>query len=376
MITIRSVTTPREFDRFIAVPWEIFADDPNWVPPLKFERREFLNPKKNPYFEHAKTAFFIAERNGRDVGRISAQICEIYLQRYQNQTGHFGFIDAVDDAEVFAALFAAAEGWLQENGMTHALGPFSLSINEETGTLVEGFDRPPMVMMGHALPFYNARIIEQGYGKAKDVLCYDYDLKSEMPRRMRAIIKKLMKNGTISVRPLRMKHLARDVDMILDIFNDAWSDNWSFVPMTDKEISALANTLKMLVKERAVAIAFDRGEPAAMAVSLPNVNELIRDLDGRLLPFGWLKLLWRLKIKNPKSMRVVLMGVRKKYHATPMAATLSMAVVERLQHYHRLIGTERAEFSWILEDNMPMRNMIESAGGRHSKTYRLYKKDL
>lgn len=376
MITVRSVTTPREFDRFIAVPWEIFADDPNWVAPLKFERREFLNPKKNPYFEHAKTAFFIAERNGRDAGRISAQICEIYLQRYQNQTGHFGFIDAVDDAEVFAALFAAAEDWLRKNGMAHALGPFSLSINEETGTLVEGFDRPPMVMMGHALPFYNARIIEQGYAKAKDVLCYDYDLKSEMPRSMLAIVKKLMKSGTISVRPLEMKHLARDVDMILDIFNDAWSDNWSFVPMTDKEISALANTLKMLVKERAVAIAFDRGEPAAMAVSLPNVNELIRDLDGRLLPFGWLKLLWRLKIKNPKSMRVVLMGVRKKYHATPMAAALSMAVVERLQHYHRLIGTEQAEFSWILEDNMPMRNMIESAGGRHSKTYRLYKKDL
>jgi hypothetical protein len=232
------------------------------------------------------------------------------------------------------------------------------------------------MMMGHALPYYARHLENLGYTKAKDVFAYDYEARKPMPRAMQAMVNKVKAAGDFSIRPLSKKHLDRDLAIVIDIFNDAWSMNWGFVPMTREEIVALGKNLKLLVSENYVAIASYEGEPAAMAVSLPNLNDWIRDLDGRLLPLGWAKLLWRLMSAPPRSVRLPLMGVRRKFHGMPTGSALALAVIDAVRSYHLDRGTEHAELSWILEDNMPMRRIIEGLGAISYKTYRIYEKRL
>ncbi|HHI81799.1 MAG TPA: N-acetyltransferase [Rhizobiales bacterium] len=375
-VIVREVSGKRDLDAFLKVPFKVFEDDPNWVPQLFLERKEHLSPEKNPYFEHAKAQLFIAWRSGVPVGRISAQIDQLHLQRYGDATGQFGFIDAIDDIEVFRALLARAGNWLAERGMTRMQGPFSFSINEETGLLVDGFDTPPSIMMPHARPWYGARLKELGLKKIKDVIAYDYDISIEPPRSMLRMVGKAKKAGKLEIRPISKKHMARDLEIIIDIFNDAWSDNWGFVPMTDAEIKALGANLKMLVKEDYIAIATYDGEPAAMGVTLPNINDWIYDLDGRLLPFGWAKLLWRMYAGAPKRLRMPLMGVRKKYHGSPVGSALAIAIVNEVRQVHLKRGAERAELSWILEDNIAMRHLLDALGATPYKTYRIYEQEL
>ncbi|MGE3832064.1 MAG: dATP pyrophosphohydrolase, partial [Parvibaculaceae bacterium] len=269
-VSVREVASAADRKAFLRVPFGIFADDPNWVAPLFLEREEHIDPKKNPYFQHADVALFIAERNGRPVGRISAQHDRLRLEHHRDGTGLFGFLDAVDDPAVFDALLDVAAKWLKTRGLTRMEGPFTFSINDETGLLVDGFATPPVMMMGHARPYYMRHLEATGFAKAKDVVAYDYDARKPLPRAMQAMIGKAHANGDLSVRPLSKKELARDLAIVIDIFNDAWSENWGFVPMTQEEINALGKNLKMLVAERFIAIASYRGEPAAMAVSLPD----------------------------------------------------------------------------------------------------------
>ncbi|MGQ0485877.1 MAG: dATP pyrophosphohydrolase [Hyphomicrobiales bacterium] len=375
-IAVRTADTKRDRLAFLQVPFAIYRDDPNWVAPLFLERLEHLDPKKNPYFAHAEAQLFIAERGGLPVGRISAQIDRLRLERYRDQTGQFGFLEAPDDPAVFAALFGAAADWLKARGMKRVQGPFSFSINDETGLLIDGFDTPPSMMMGHAPRYYGARVEEQGFAKAKDLIAYDYDGAVELPRSMRITLVRAMGSSEIVIRPLDKKHLARDLDIVISIFNDAWSENWGFVPFTPEEIRALGNNLKMLVRNEYVAIALYRGEPAAMAVSLPNINEWIVGLKGRLLPFGWASLAWRLWARPPASVRMPLMGVRKKYHRTVVGSALALGVIDTVHRYHLSRGTTRGELSWILEDNLPTRRIIEAVGARPYKTYRVYEKAL
>ncbi len=375
-IAVRTAETKKDKLAFLQVPFAIYRDDPNWVAPLILERLEHLDPKKNPYFAHAEVQLFIAEQGGQPVGRISAQIDRLRLERHRDATGQFGFLEAPDDPAVFAALFKAATDWLKTRGMKRVQGPFSFSINDETGLLVDGFDTPPNMMMGHAPRYYGPRVEEQGFVKVKDVIAYDYDGSVELPRAMRAAIKRALASSDIVIRPLDKKNLARDLDIVISIFNDAWSENWGFVPFTPEEIRALGNNLKMLVRGEYVAIALYRGEPAAMAVTLPNINEWIAGLDGRLLPFGWAKLAWHLLARPPASVRMPLMGVRKKHHGTLVGSALALGVIETLRRYHLSRGTKRGELSWILEDNLPMRHMIEAIGARPYKTYRIYEKAL
>jgi len=375
-ITIRPVSTRQDKLTFLKVPFPIYARDPHWVAPLFFERLEHLDPKKNPYFLHSEVQLFIAERDGKPVGRISAQADRLRQERHKDGTGQFGFLEAEDDAAVFAALFAAAGGWLKAKGFGRVQGPFSFSINDETGVLVDGFDRPPNMMMGHAARYYGARIEEQGFAKVKDVIAYDYDGTIELPRSMRQIYDKALKSEDIRIRALDKKHLARDLDIIISIFNDAWSSNWGFVPFTREEITKLGNDLRMLVANEYVTIADYKGEPAAMAVTLPNLNDWIKGLDGRLLPFGWAKVAWNLLARPPKSVRMPLMGVRKKYHGTVEGSALAISVIDTVRRYHLSRGTTSGELGWILEDNAPMRRMIESLGGKPYKTYRVYEKSL
>lgn len=375
-LIVREVATPADTKAFLRVPHLVFAGDPNWIAPLDLERREHLDPGKNPYFQHAEAQLFVAYDGDRPVGRISAQHDRLRLEHHRDQYGQFGFLDAVDDARVFAALLGAAEDWLRKRGLRATHGPFSFSINDEMGLLIKGFDTPPSMMMGHALPYYAGHLESQGYVKAKDVFAYDYEEAQPMPEMLRALIEKVKARGNLVIRPLSKKNLDRDLAIIIEIFNDAWSQNWGFVPMTREEITALGKNLKMLVNEEYISIASYKGEPAAMAITLPNLNDWIRDLNGRLLPLGWAKLAWRLLMTPPRSVRMPLMGVRRRYHKTTLGSALTLAVVDSVRAYHISRGTVRAEFSWVLEENLPMRRIIESNGGTAYKTYRIYEKSL
>lgn len=375
-LRVVEVRSAPEKKAFLRVPHLVFADDPNWVAPLDLERREHLDPRKNPYFQHAEAQLFVAYDGDRPVGRISAQLDRLRLEHHRDHYGQFGFLDAIDDARVFAALLATAEDWLRKRGLKATHGPFSFSINDETGLLIKGFDTPPSMMMGHARPYYAGHLESQGYVKAKDVMAYDYEEAQPMPEMLRALLEKVKARGNLVIRPLSKKNLDRDLAIIIDIFNDAWSQNWGYVPMTREEITALGKNLKMLVNEEYISIASYKGEPAAMAITLPNLNDWIKDLNGRLLPLGWAKLAWRLMMTPPRSVRMPLMGVRRRYHRTILGSALTLAVVDSVRAYHLSRGTLRAEFSWVLEENLPMRRIIESNGGTAYKTYRIYEKSL
>jgi len=375
-IDIRPVSSKKDRDIFIKLPWTLYKDDPNWIPPLILERREHLDPKKNPYFDHAEVQLWLAFRGDECVGRISTQVCALHQQRYNNQMGQFGFLEAIDDAEVFKALLQTARDWLRQRGMKRISGPYSFSINDEMGVLVKGFDRPPCFLMGHALPYYAPQLEALGLQKAKDVFAYDYNVKPDFPKMANAIIARAQKQGKIEVRPMRMSAFEEDLALILDIFNDAWSGNWGFVPMTEAEVKKLGNDLKMLVKGGYGQVAQINGEAAAMIISLPDINHSIRDLNGCLLPFGWAKLLWRLKVQNFTDGRIPLMGVRKKFQKGALGAGLALMVVDAIRAYHYPRGAKRAELSWVLEDNDAMNTIAKIVGGQHYKTYRIYEDDL
>ena len=375
-VRVEAVADAAAMERFIRLPFALYDNDPHWVPPLVMERRGHLNPAKNPWFDHGEARYWLAYRDGQPAGRISAQVDRTYLDLYGDATGHFGFLEGVDDGAVFQALFNAAEGWLRDRGMTRVRGPFSLSINDETGLLVDGFDTPPSLMMGHAPPYYGSRVEAEGYGKAMDMLAYVYDSHQTMPPGPKALIARLRRSGDVTLRPLDQRHYGRDLGIILDIFNDAWSNNWGFVPFTAAEVAHLATELKPLIRPGLVCIAEVGGEPAAMAVSLPNLNEAIADLGGALLPFGWAKLLWRLKVGRIKTVRGPLMGVRRQYHSGWQGAALTFAVIDAVHGRLMAEGFERAEMSWVLETNRPMRRLMDAVGARPYKTYRVYEKAL
>lgn len=375
-IVVRQANSKADRDRFLQLPLDVFAVDPNFVPQLFFERNEHISPKKNPFFEHAEVQLFLAERDEEVVGRISAQVNHLHIECYGDATGQFGFLDAVDDVEVFKALLDCAAKWLAERGLKRMQGPFSFSINEESGVLVEGFDTPPSIMMAHSLPYYKKYLEALGLNKAKDLIAYDFDLQLELPRAMQMMVRKTKKSKDITIRPASKKHLARDLDIIIDIFNDAWSQNWNFVPMTKAEVTAFGDALKILVSEDYIAIASYKGEPVAMSVTLPNINDWIKDLNGRLLPFGVFKLVWRLFMTSPKNVRMPLMGVKKKFHGTPVGSGLALLVIDQIMQDHKTRGVKRGELSWVLEDNMPMRNVIEGLGGEPYKMYRIYEQSI
>ena len=358
---------------FIRMLWPLYKDDPAWIPPLILERRMQLAPS-NPYFEHADYTAWIAYRNNEPVGRISAQIDQLHLDQHQDATGFFGMLEAENNSETFQMLMDTSETWLRKKGMRRVMGPFNLSINQELGMLVDGFDTPPMVMMGHGHPYYAPRIEENGYRKEKDLLAYIVDSDFKPPPAMRAIMARA--KNRVQTRSLKKSDFKEELKLIRDIFNDAWSQNWGFTPWTNAEFQHLGKDLKMLVDEDLVSFASVDGEPAAFMVILPNINEIIRDLNGRLLPFGWLKLLWRLKVKYPKTARVPLMGVRRRYHDSLLGAALAFSVIAALQPPAIKHGIKQLELSWILEDNKGMRNILESIGGRVYKTYRIYGKNL
>lgn len=363
-----------DLGRFIELPHAILGSDPAWIPPLHLERRLHLGAKTNPWFEHARWKAWLAYRGDKLVGRISAQIDSLHLELHKDDAGFFGMLDAEDNPETFAALMGAAEEWLRSEGIKRVRGPLSLSINDEVGLLVDGFDTSPYFMMGHSKPYYGTHIEQAGYHKAKDMLAYVVEPNFPAPKVMKRLLGK--SKQSITVRPLDNKRFDAELAVLRDIFNDAWSDNWGFVPFTEAEFKDLGHTLKVLIASELIQIAEVDGEPAAFIVALPNVNEVIKDFGGKLLPFNWAKLLWQLKVKFPKSSRVPLMGVRRSFHNTPLGPGLAFLVIDAVRHHLVARGVEQVELSWILEDNDGMRNIIEAIGGRDYKRYRVYEKEL
>jgi len=377
-VDVVEVRTRKHWRDFHRMPYAIYRDDPNWIPPLLLERRMHFSPKHNPFFQHARASFYLVYDGQRPIGRISAQIDDLHLARYRDATGHFGFIEAVDEPAVFAALIGAAESWLGSHGMKRVLGPVSFSMWDQPGLLVQGFDTPPYVMMNHGRPYYPPRIEALGYHRAEDLIAYRYGRDAKMPETMEKILDRAIRRGEVTFRNIRMdkQHFESEVSLILDLINDAWSDNWGYVEMTRAEIDDLASLLKLLLKPGDVSIAESRGEPVAFAAVFPNLNEAIRDLHGRLFPFGWAKLLWRMKIHRTRTVRMPMMGVRKRLQSSPLGAALSLGVIRATRAFNLEQGFQDSELSWILERNTRARHVIEMVGGVPYKRYRIYEKPL
>lgn len=375
-LLVEPVSTRSGLKAFIGATRRVFADDPCWVQPLTLERLAHLDARRNPFLRPIEVGYWLARRGARAVGRISAQVNRRHLEHHGDATGHFGFLDAVDDPEVFAALLATAEGWLRGRGMARIAGPFNPSINDECGLLVEGFERPPSMMMGHGRPYYARRLEELGYAKAKDLIAYDFDAAAPWPPAAARLFARVRASPGLRVRPLDMRRYAEEVATLCRIFNDAWAANWGFIPFDEDEARYLARSIRPLVAADSFAVGELGGEPVAMAMVLPNLNEAIRDLDGRLLPLGWLWLLWRAKVSGLTTARVPLLGVVRRLQGTGKGAALALGVIDAAKNHLRRKGYQRAELSWVLEDNRRMQDIIGLVGGIPYKRYRIYAKAL
>lgn len=359
---------------FLQVPFELYRDDPCWVPPLAFERREALSPK-HPFFRHASWQGWVAYQAGRPVGRITAQLDRLHEERHGERAGYFGMIEAPDSSALFSALLGTAEHWLRERGAVTSVGPFNLGINQELGILVDGFDTPPYFMMPHSRRYYGRALEACGYAGVQDLLAYVMNPDFQPPPVMAGLLQRLARQGVV-LRPLRRKQADVDLEILRDIFNDAWSGNWGFVPFTREEFRSVGREMLMLIPDDFIHIAELDGKASAFIVLLPNLNEAIADLRGRLLPFGWARLLWRLKVRFPGTGRVPLMGVRRELHHTRLGPGLAFLLIDAVRRAAVRVGMREVEMSWILADNMGMRSIIETIGGRVSKRYRMYEKRL
>lgn len=377
-IEIKPVTTKKDRKAFVTLLWDLYKDDPYWVPPLIMERMDAIDEKKNPYFLHAEVKLWVAYKDGKAVGRISAQIDELVEKQHGEKTGHYGFFESIDDQDVANALFDTAIAWLKENGRTEIIGPFNLSINEETGMLVDGFEHSPRLLMGHARPYYEKLIQNYGLAKVKDTWAYTLDIsKPILPPTIQKLVDRAVDKGQVKFRPINMDKYEEELRIILDIFNDAWIDNWKYIPFTEAELDHAVKELKMIIREDFTYIAEIDGVPQAMMVTLPNINEIIKDLDGKLFPFGVFKLLWRLKLKPSfKTVRVPLMGVRTEYQNSRLSGIMSFGLFEACRQSTEKLGCDTAELSWVLEENTRLSKLLETIGCVKYKTYRLYQKDL
>ena len=372
-LEIVPVTSKRLLKAFIKVPWPIYRDDRAWRPPLVMERLMAFSPKQ-PVFDHLEWQAWIARRDGRPVGRITAQIDALHQAQHGEGTGFFGLIEGEDDPSLFGALFETAEDWLRQRGMNRIIGPINLNINQEIGLLTEGYDTPPYFMMGHARPYYSQRIEGLGYQPCQHMLAYEAVTAYEEPRAIAVQRKRLARRINLSTFDRSQK--SAELERLRSIFNDAWQNNWGFVPFTEREFQALGQLLLLVVPDDLIWLAEIDGEAVGFIVMLPNINEAIADLNGRLLPWGWAKVLWRLKVRLPASGRVPLMGVRPHLHDGPLGGGVAMSLIHRTREAGLGHGILTTETSWILEDNKGMRAIMERIGGRISKRYTVYEKSL
>jgi hypothetical protein len=376
-VSIRQVQTKADLDQFIRLPWKLYAQDPAWVPPLLADVRELLNPKKNPYFQHARPVFFLAEKSGVVVGRISAQVCELVQQSMGQGTGQWGLLELVDDADVAAALFAAAENWLRDQGMTRSLGPFNMSYWDDVGLLIDGFEHPPRLLTGHALAYYERHVEGNHYAKVQDLYNYDLDITKSFSDQLQRVIQSAERNGKIRLVKADMKNLGQEIEKVVEIINDSWAANWGFVPFTDSEKHYAAKKMTPIIRPDMVRFCEYDGELAGFMWTAPDLNTIIKGLNGKLFPFGFVKLLWALRKNHWPQVRVPLMGIKKKFQTGRQGGLMVMMMMEHIRRdVIKNYGGVRAELGWILESNMPMRHILEQLGSTIYKTYRVYEKKL
>ncbi|WP_226700129.1 N-acetyltransferase [Qipengyuania gaetbuli] len=366
---------------FVDLGREFAASVPHSVPQIRSEQLELIDPGKNPFFGHASVQLFIAYRAGKPVGRIAAHIDHLALELPVEQgmgpgTGMFGYFDAEDEA-VANALLARAEAWLRDKGMTRVIGPISLSIWEEPGLLVKGHDHSPMIMMGHDPAHYQPWIEGAGYGRAKSLLTYDLDISKPFPPLIQRIVQSGERNERIRIRPVDKSRWQEEIRQVLEILNDAWSDNWGFVPFTEDEIAYAAKKLKPVIKPELNMLAELDGRPVAFMVVLPDINEVLMRTGGKLFPFGWFHLLRALG--NPKGlgMRVPLMGVLKEFQSSRLASQLAFMLISKIrENANSLYGSTRGEIGWILDDNKGMIAIADAIESKINREYVIYEKAL
>jgi hypothetical protein len=375
-LTIRPVASKADRKAFVDFAWDVYRDDPAWIAPLKDEVHGLLSPGKNPWFEHARAELFLAERGGQVVGRISAQVDDLVLEQMGAGTGQWGMFEALD-GEAAAELIKTAEGWLREQGMTRALGPISLSIWDEPGLEIEGFDEPPTAMMAHHRPEYQQWIEAAGYIKAKDLITYALDITNWQDPLIDRLIAAGDRNPRIRIRTVDKSRFDEEARLILNLLNDAWSNNWGYVPLTESEIAYAGKKLKPIIFEELVRIAEVDGEAVAFMLTIPDINELTKDLNGELFPFNWIKLLWRLRKPRTRRLRVPLMGVAKSLHGSRLASQLAFMMIEFTRRDAvSKFGATHGEFGWILEDNKGMLSIAQLPGAELNHRYRVFEKAI
>ena len=366
---VQPVTTRRDWRDFLAFSGRLHRADPHWIAPLRHERRRQWSPR-NPTFEHLEACAFLARREGRVVGTISAQVDRLLPAGSEGRIGYFGQFDCIDDQTVADALLGQARRWLAERGCERVQGPFDLTINQQCGLLVEGFETPPMVMMGHSPPRYAAHLANNGLSRAMAMYAYQLAPDFPAPPAMTRLLARSARR--VRFRPMDFSRFGEEVELLRELFNDAWQSNWGFVPLTPEEFRRTGNDLRQLIKPAYSCIAEVDGQPAGFIIALPNIHELIADLNGRLLPFGWAKLLWRLKTRRATTARVPLMGVTQAFQRGPMGAVISFGMIDAVRHALHADGIRNVELSWILETNDGMNGLIEAMGGDRYKTYAIF----
>ena len=380
-VEIVECTTPQQRDEFIFFQWVPYKGNPYWVPPLISERREFYDKTKHPFYQHAEVAMFLAKRDGQTVGTIYATDNFRHNEFHHENVGMFGGFECLDDQAVASALFDRAAQWLKARGRSAIRGPFNFSVNEESALLIDGFDDAPRVMMTYNPPYYKDLIERAGFAKAMDMYAYRRDV-SQMPSlaafppKLKRITEKVMQRGEITIRNVDMKHLDEEVERVKTVYNSAWERNWGNIPMTDAEFEHLANGLKMVIDPDLILIVEAKGKPIGFGLTLPDVNEPLRRAYPRPgVPEWWtlIKFFYNYKFRKViKYIRVLVLGVLSEYRVTGIDGVLYAKTAEAAMKKGYYVG----EFSWILENNIPMRNALEGLGSEIYKTYRVYERPL
>ena len=373
-IKIRETPIDGDIKPFLNVVELIYRDDPCYVRPLDMEIRDRLS-SKNPFFEHGEATTFTAFRDDVCVGRCTASIDRGHIERYHDGCGFFGFFDTIDSEEVAQALLERAASWLRVRNMRIMRGPISLCVNEELGCLVDGFDSSPFYMMPHHRSYQGGLIESAGLSKVKDLFAWKYNV-GELSERALKAHQSIASMPEVKLRTVDIKHIDRDVRLVMDVYNDAWSDNWGFVSLTEKELAQLAKDMRLVLIPDLTQIIEINGEPVAVALGLPNLNEMIKDLHGKLLPFGVAKLLWRLKVRGPKSARLILLGIRRKLRGVRRYAALSTYMYVEIHYAAKRQNVLDTELSWTIEDNAPVNLGIRFMGGKKYRTLRVYEKGI
>ncbi len=371
-VEVRAVAGGRELRQFIDLPFRLNANHPLWVPPLKLERRIFLNRRMNAFFSHGEAEYFLAFRDGRVAGRISAQINHAFNDHQNKRWGWFGFLEFEDDAEVLGALLDAAADWHRARGCDRSVGPASFAMNDESGVLIEGYDLRPMILQPWNPPYYAKRLEEAGMTKAMDLFMWNLEVadRASVQPAIEELAAKLQSEHGIRVRPMRRRQLRKDMDAFAEVYNSAWSQNWDFVPYSKKDLDAYAQELQLAFDKNWFMIAEreDTGEVVGMAITVPDLNQVLERMNGRVFPFGWWQFARKSRIID--RVRVGFLGVKPEYQHTGVAAKLY------IEHFEAAARTRQSggEMGWILETNTAMNRGMEGMGARIVKRYRVYER--